>query len=146
MHFRIIFFIVWLVAAACAAPIPQRSPVDTSGFRSTAENTSLPVMVEIKYDRKGFPDTWGGLTTDQVKQKMKDAILAAVKAEKHPLFSEGREVKWDIREGQMNPETKAQLAFILEYYPCNSHGCPGSLGGSLDLHTLKVTLPPERRS
>ncbi|KAJ3723701.1 hypothetical protein C8R42DRAFT_663189 [Lentinula raphanica] len=143
MHFRIIFFIVWLVAAACAAPIPQ---VDTSGFRSTDPNTSLPVMVEIKYDRKGFPDTWGGLTTDKVKQKMKDAILDAVKAEKHPLFSEGREVKWDIREGQTNPETKAQLAFILEYIPCNSHGCPGSLGGSLDLHTLKVTLPPERRS
>ncbi|KAJ3715767.1 hypothetical protein C8R42DRAFT_214469 [Lentinula raphanica] len=138
MHFRIVFFIVWLVAAACAAPIPQ-----ITGAPSLAMNPNLPVMVKILYNSKGVPKKWGD--EDHVHEKMQQGVLDAAKSKENsrlkPLFSKERKVEWEYTvDDKLVPESKADLAIFPEYIPCNDRGCVGGMERFLDLETLEVTV------
>ncbi|KAJ3821113.1 hypothetical protein EV361DRAFT_906500 [Lentinula raphanica] len=137
MHFRIIFFIVWLVAAACAAPIPAISgaPSASSG------DPNSPVMVEILYNSKGVPKGWGDNET-VVREKMRQDVLEALKSEEKALFSEGREVKWEYKvDDKLKTKSKAYLTIFPDYAPCSQRGCVGGEGRLFDFKTLKVTVP-----
>ncbi|KAJ3763271.1 hypothetical protein EV360DRAFT_66420 [Lentinula raphanica] len=119
MHFRIVFFIVWLVAAACAAPIPQiiGAPSASSG------DPNSPVMVKILYNSKGVPKEWGDKET-VVQQKMQQCVLKALKSEEKPLFSEGREVKWEFTvNDKLKTKSKAYLTIFPDYAPCSRAWC-----------------------
>ncbi|KAJ3715768.1 hypothetical protein C8R42DRAFT_778992 [Lentinula raphanica] len=140
MHFRIVFFIVWLVAAACAAPIPQITGAPSASPGDPHE----PVMVKILYNSKGVPKKWGD--EDHVHEKMQQGVLNALNSKENsslkPLFSKEHEVEWKYKvNDELEHKSKAVVSITPDYVPCNQRGCVGGLERLLDLETLEMTVP-----
>ncbi|KAJ3771396.1 hypothetical protein FB446DRAFT_789621 [Lentinula raphanica] len=137
MRFSIVFFIVWLVAVACAAPIPRPMPsAPASHVRHVVTSGT------IRYSEKGLVEsipkgqgTPEGIRIRDKEKAVENALIEAIKGSTDLKPPEDPKFKWDWKQIQKGEEDTAEVTLV-------AGGLSYNKGGSVILSAVKVTQLP----
>ncbi|KAJ3715769.1 hypothetical protein C8R42DRAFT_725573 [Lentinula raphanica] len=139
MRFSIVFFIVWLVAVACAAPIPRPMPSSSSAPASHVVTSGT-----IRYSQAGLVKSTTkveGISEETSIKNKKAAVVKAldeaIKKSAHLKLPTKTEVRWTWEpEEKESEQNTAEVTLMAGGLSFDNHG------GSVTLSDpVKVTLP-----